>query len=87
MDDNSLKAFILNKLANLKCWGKKHTSIDNLPKGCPKNLYGKIKDLVRELVKDGFIHTKPTSYGVQVSLNIEKKAEIEEFIKEHYKRK
>jgi len=36
--------------------------------------------LIPKLIKRGFLHVKPTAYGMEVSLNIRKKKEIEEFI-------
>ena len=41
---------------------------------------GLVKYMAKEMIKEGFILTKPTSYGLQVSLNKEKLKEIEEFI-------
>jgi hypothetical protein len=32
------------------------------------------------MIRDGFLLTKPTNYGLEVSLNIRRKKEIEEFI-------
>ena len=40
-----------------------------------------IKKIAEELIKHGFIITKPTSYGLQVSLNRKRVIEIEDFIK------
>ena len=36
---------------------------------------------VKNLIREGFIITKPTSYGLQVSLNRKRVIEIEDFIK------
>ena len=50
----------------------------------PKHMAGVAKDAIKELIKEGFILQKPTSYGLQVSLNPERIDEItknyEEFI-------
>ena len=77
-DEN--KAKILDKLMRLGKWEHAHTSIDNLTKGFPKHVRGDVKDIVKELIKSTWIKVKPTSYGIEVLLNIEKKKEIEEFI-------
>jgi len=69
---------LLRKLLYLGKWGGSHTSIDNLPKGFPKHLRGEIKDIAKELIKKEILISKPTSYGVEVSLNPQKKKEIEE---------
>ena len=57
--------------------GGNHTSFDNLPKGFPKHLRGEVKKVARELVKAGLLLSKPTSYGMEVSLNVKMKEEIE----------
>ena len=72
------KKIILRKLFRLRVIGGKHTAIENLTKGLPKHAIGEAKDAVKELIKEGFIIQKPTSYGLQVSLNSEK---IDEIIK------
>lgn len=67
-----LKKTILKKLFRHRIIGNKHTAIENLTKGMPKHLIGKAKDAVNELIKEQFLLSKPTSYGLQVSLNPEK---------------
>jgi hypothetical protein len=61
-------------------WEHAHTSIDNLVKEFPKHKRGDIKGLVSNLIKNGFLLVKPTGYGREISLSVEKKKEIEEFI-------
>jgi hypothetical protein len=83
MDDyNSIKNFILRKLVRHRMWMHKHTSIHNLPKGLPDYLRSKkdVKDVIKDLLKEELLLSKPTNYGLEVSLNINKKKEIEEFI-------
>ena len=80
-DYNLIKKLILRKLVRHKMWMHKHTSIHNLPKGLPQHLRGKeIKNVIKDLLKEGILLSKPTHYGLEVSLNIKKKSEIEEFI-------
>lgn len=82
--DEQIKAFIMFKLAKNKYWGGKHTAIDNLRKGLPShiNVDGQIKDLI----KDGFLMPKTTSYGKHVSLNPKLMKEIFAFIEKHFKK-
>lgn len=83
MDDYSqIKRFILRKLVRHRIWAHKHTSIHNLPKGLPDYLRSKkdVKDVIKDLLKEGLLLSKPTNYGLEVSLNINKKKGIEEFI-------
>jgi len=75
-----LKAKILEHMARKRKWQHSHTAIENLEKGFPKHLRGNVKELVNELIKEGFILPKRTNYGVQVSLNFEKKEEIYRYI-------
>ncbi len=80
--EEDIKRFILRKLTRHKMWMHKHTSIHNLPKGLPDYLRGRkeVKKAIEELLKQGFLLSKPTNYGLEVSLNIRKKKEIEYFI-------
>lgn len=80
--EEDIKRFILRKLARHRVWQHKHTSIHNLPKGLPDYLRSRkeVRKVIDELLKSGLLLSKPTNYGLEVSLNIEKKAEIERFI-------
>lgn len=78
MNEDIIAQTILRKLKYLGKWGGSHTSIDNLPKGFPKHIRGDVKDVAKELIKKNLLLAKPTSYGLEVSLNPEKKKEIEE---------
>jgi len=86
MNNKSAKdeAKILYKLMRLGKWEHAHTSIDNLIKGFPKHKRGDVRKLIPKLIKKGFLHVKPTAYGREVSLNIERKKEIEEFIARYF---
>lgn len=81
MDELTLKKTILRKLVFLNKWGGSHTSIDNLPKGFPGHVRGEVKDAAKQLIKENLLLSKPTSYGVEVSLNPDKKKEIEELVR------
>ena len=80
--ENNIKRFILRKLVRHRMWMHKHTSIHNLAKGLPDWLRSKkeVKKVIEELLKQGFLLSKPTNYGLEISLNIRKKKEIEDFI-------
>ncbi len=85
IDKNQLKALILDKLSRHTYWGGKHTAFDNLQKGVPSHLRNEMKNAGKELIKEGFLIPKPTSYGLQISLNPRKKDEINEFIDKYLK--
>ena len=80
--EDEIKRFILRKLVRHRMWMHKHTSIHNLPKGLPDYLRSKreVRKVIDELLKSGILLSKPTSYGLQVSLNIKRKKENEDFI-------
>ena len=77
-----IKAHILWKLHIKRIWGAKHTAIENIVKGIPKYLRGDYSETAKELIKDGFILLKPTSYGRQISLNPRKIGEITNIVTE-----
>jgi hypothetical protein len=76
-----IKATILYHLRRKKVIGGVHTPFDTLRRGFPSHLGKEIKKISEQLIRDKLLITKPTSYGLQVSLNKEKLLEIEEFIK------
>lgn len=79
-DEDKIKATILYHLRRKKVIENKHTHYDTLKKGFPSHLGKDVEKISEELIRKGFIIKKPTSYGLQVSLNKEKLKEIEEFI-------
>ncbi|MFH1802951.1 MAG: hypothetical protein ABH864_05910 [archaeon] len=82
MIEDDIRRFILRKLVRHRMWVHKHTSIHNLPKGLPDYLRSRkdVRKVIDGMIKEGFLLTKPTNYGLEVSLNIQMKKEIEEFI-------
>ena len=63
-------------------WLHKHTSIHNLPKGLPNELKSskEVRKTIDELLKEQILLSKPTHYGLEVSLNPKKLKEIEGLI-------
>ena len=80
-DEDKIKATILYRLRRKKVIGGVHTHFDTLTKGFPSHLGKDVKKIAKELIKDNWLIKKPTSYGLQVSLNKNKLQEIEDFIK------
>jgi hypothetical protein len=68
-EDDEIKGKILHKLTRLGKFKHSHTSIDNLPKGFPSEIRGRVKVMAKELKKEGILMSKPTSYGEEVSIN------------------
>lgn len=78
--NEEIKGKILHKLTRLGKFKHSHTSIDNLPKGFPRDLAGRVKEAVKELMKEQVLLAKPTGYGVEVSINVNKRDEIMNYI-------
>ena len=79
-EEDKIKATILYHLRRKRVIGNVHTHYDTLKRGFPSHLGKDIEKIAKQLIKQGCIITKPTSYGLQVSLNKEKLKETEEFI-------
>ncbi len=74
--DDEIKGKILHKLTRMGKFSHSHTPIDNLPKGFPPEIRGKVKDMAKELKKEGILFSKSTSYGEEVSINLNSKDKI-----------
>ena len=85
--DEEIKGKILHKLTRLGKFKHSHTSIDNLPKGFPKDIRGSVKYHIEELIKEEIFFIKPTSYGREVSVNSEKKEKIMYYIEKFLDKK
>ncbi|HLC57662.1 MAG TPA: hypothetical protein VJH95_03760 [Candidatus Nanoarchaeia archaeon] len=77
-----IKQFIIRKLYRKRMWLHKHTNINNLPKGLSNELRAsrEVRKAIDELLKEQFLLSKPTHYGLEVSLNPRKIKDIEELI-------
>ena len=77
-----IKKFIVRKLYRKRMWLHKHTNINNLPKGLSNTLRisKEVKKAIEELLKEQIMLSKPTHYGLEVSLNPKKRKEIEYLI-------
>ena len=71
---------ILEKMFRHGYIGGKHTSEDNIPKGFPKHLQGDARKALKSLIRQGYVIPKTTSYGLQVSLNSRRIAEIRQIL-------
>ena len=80
MDETNIKARLLFHLRKKRVLGGVHTHYDTLKRGFPKHLGKEVENSAKSLIKEGLLITKPTSYGLQVSLNKDKLSEIEAFI-------
>ena len=76
-----MKGFIVKKLFHHGYIGGRHTDSESLKKGLPGHIKGDIKEAMKELIKENILIPKPTSYGLHVSLNPQKREEIEKYLK------
>ena len=79
-EEDRIKATILYHLRRKKVIGGAHTHFDTLKKGFPSHMGKDIEKIAKKLIREGWVLKKPTSYGLQVSLNKDKLNEIEDFI-------
>lgn len=78
----TLKAQLLKKLRRRGNWGGCHTAFDDLPRGMPKHLRGDARKAAEELISEGLLIPKQTGYGLHISLNPQRKADIDRIIRE-----
>ena len=57
-------------------YGGAHTPVENAVKGLRKDLRGDALDAVRRLIRERVLLSKPTRYGLEISLNPEQVALI-----------
>ncbi|HLC65994.1 MAG TPA: hypothetical protein VJI46_07790 [Candidatus Nanoarchaeia archaeon] len=80
--DSQLKGKILHKLTRRGKFEHSHTALEFLSSGFQPELRGRAKEMSEELIKEGILHLKKTNYGKQVSINLERKEKIMEYIEE-----
>lgn len=85
--DKEIKGKILHKLTRFGKFEQSHTAIEHLQKGFQKDLAGRVKDIVRELKKEGILKSKSTNYGEQLSINVEMIEEVTGYIDLFLKRR
>ncbi len=85
--DDEIKGKILHKLVRAGKFEHSHTAIENMQKGFPKDIIGRVKENIVELGEEGILKIKPTGYGVQVSVNVEKTEGIMRYVDIFLKRR
>ena len=78
--DEEIKGKVLHKLTRMGKFHHSHTAVEHLQKGFPGDVQGKVKAMVAELIREGILFTKPTNYGLQVSVNAEYRERIMRYI-------
>ena len=74
LTDEQIAARILQKLHRRGNWGASHTPFENVKKGFTQRDVGKrgakrVDKIAMDLIKKGLVVSKPTGYGLEVSLN------------------
>ena len=87
MDNEEIRARVLFALARHRKWGESHTAYEHMFRQFKTEALGKAglknaKNIADDLMREGFIIKKPTSYGLQVSLNPKKAQDIKKLIKD-----
>jgi hypothetical protein len=86
---DQIRATILFKLHKRGNWGSSHTAFENIKKGFSERDFGKhgaktADKIAKDLVREGLIITKPTHYGMQVSLNPRQSEKIITIMREYF---
>ncbi len=85
--DDEIKGKILHKLTRFGKFEHSHTAVENLWKGFPRDLAGRVKQIVQELKREGLLKSKPTSYGEQVSVNVKRTDDVMRYIETFLRRR
>ena len=75
-----VKSNIIRSLHKDRYYNKRHTPISHVCKRLAKISCKHIKKAIKELRKEEILIIKPTYHGFDVSLNVKKKKEIDEYL-------
>jgi len=84
MEKEVIIASIFRKLFWMKKIGASHTAFDNLPKSFPRDLWGDVKKIGKELIRRNYLLAGKHNYGLGISLNPKRLSEIVEIIEKIY---
>lgn len=76
----NVKIVIIRHLANKECWGGKYSQLERI---VPKHLRREGKEVIKELVKIGWLIPKKKAGAALFRLNPAKKSEIEQYISQN----
>ena len=87
LTDEEIKGRIIRKLYRRGNCGASHTLFENLKKGFTQRDTGKqgskkVDKMGKVLIKENLILSKPTGYGLEVSLNPRMIDKIQEYLEE-----
>ena len=82
--DEDIKRTVLRKMLRHEYIGGRHTSIDNLPRGFPKSERGRVMQVAKQMLKEGYFIVRPKRDSIHISLDpsilpqVEREIESEE---------
>ena len=80
-DYQKIRKNIIKRLYSNQAFSKGHLLYERLASGIPPHLAGFVKDVLKDLLKEGLVlYYGRTKYGDAYQLNIKKLKEIEELI-------
>lgn len=82
MKSNDLEAKVLFSLYRNGYIGGQHTAWENSCKGFPRAKCGKIKKIIRKLIKERYLIPKNAGYGLHISINPTRLNEIKDIMEE-----
>ena len=75
-----IKMKIIRSLHKDHYYNKRHTPIIHVCKRLANIPCKKIKKAMKELKRENILNIKPTYHGMDISLNVKKKKEIDEYL-------
>ena len=85
LSDEEIRSRIVLKLYRRGNWGSSHTSFENLKKGFTHRDTGKrgskrVNRIGEDLIRENVLLSKPTGYGLEVSLNPQAASDIRRYL-------
>ena len=87
ISDEEIQSHILHKLFRKKKFGGAHISYEKIKRWISGKIQGngkRVDENLKSLIKEGIVLSKPTSYGLEISLNPKFSEEIISRIRRFY---
>jgi len=65
----SIRKAILKKLFRHRYIGGRHTEVRNAMKGFPSHMLNEVRKEIKNLIKEGYLLSKPSTGEIHISLN------------------
>lgn len=80
INQETIKIRIIKSMHKDSYYNKRHTPIMHVCKRLSNIPCKNIKKAIKELKKENILTVKPTYHGIDISLNVKKKKEIDEYL-------